>query len=190
MKKALFLFLALIGLTAACAGDSYWIWGAEKMAAGRSITYFRLPLDITDDVLEAEIFAIPDDACEIYLNGPVIRQVFFDQAPKRIRIRRYEFKQMLKPGMNVLSIITINQGGPGGIILKGSVRLANGKVIDLASNEQWKATMAPQKGNAWNKVEFDDSTWTPAFKLGDASMKPWSGMSDAVRFFGLPGGSK
>ena len=74
--------------------------------------------------------------------------------------------------------------------MKGAIRLANGKTIDLNSNEQWKAIAAATVNANWKKVNFNDSSWKSAFKLGDASMKPWSNMSDAVNFFGLPGGSK
>ncbi len=191
MKKIMFMLVALLSVSVLSAGDCYWIWGADKVADGVSRTYFRLAADLDDDVVSAEFFVIVDDAMEIYINGSkAVQPSFFDQKPARIKIRRYEFKELLKKGKNQLAVIVINKGGPGGIIGKGSIKLANGKVIDLATNEQWKAICAYQPGGHWKSEKFNDKAWKSAFKLGDASLKPWSAMSDAVNFFGLPGGNK
>ena len=191
MKKILVMLFAVMAVFSASAGDCYWIWGAEKIADGKSRSFFRLNVELEDDVVAAELYTIADDAMELYVNGsPAIKQVFFDQADKRIKIRKYEFKKELKKGKNNLAVIVLNNGGPGGIIMKGAIRLANGKTIDLNSNEQWKAIAAATVNANWKKVNFNDSSWKSAFKLGDASMKPWRNMSDAVNFFGLPGGSK
>jgi hypothetical protein len=191
MKKIMFMLVALLSVSVLSAGDSYWIWGADKVADGVSRTYLRLAVNVDDDVLSAEFFTIVDDAMEIYVNGSKpVPLSFFDQKPARIKIRRYEFKDLLKKGKNQLAIIVINKGGPGGIIGKGSIKLANGKVIDLATNEQWKAICAYLPGGNWKVAAFNDKAWKGACKLGDASLKPWSAMSDAVNFFGLPGGKK
>jgi len=191
MKKILAILFACAVVTGAWAGDCYWIWGAEKVADGISRSYFRLNVELDDDAIAGELYTIADDAMELYINGsPAIKQVFFDQADKRIKIRKYEFKKELKKGKNTLAVIVINKGGPGGVIMKGSIRLVNGKTIDLASNEQWKSLSAPTLNANWKKIAYNDSSWKSAFKLGDASLKPWSGMSDAVNFFGLPGGNK
>ena len=192
MRKMLIAMFAAAFAVNAVAGDCFWIWGAASVAPGRSFSYFRLPVELDDDVLTAELFSIADDAMELYINGGgAVKQVFMDQAEKRIRIRRYEFKSQLKKGKNILAVVVVNQGGPGGVIMKGAIRLANGKTVDLASNGQWKAVCAPQfKTNAWKMPAFDDAAWKRAFQLGDAGMKPWANMSDAVNFFGLPGGKK
>ncbi len=190
--KRLFLFLIAVCGISALAGDSFWIWAEEKVAPEKSVACFRLPAIIDDDIISAEIYTIADDAMEIYINGSkAIPQRFFDQKPARITIRRYEFKNELKEGKNMLAVIVVNQGGPGGVIMKGAIRLANGKTIDLASNAQWKSAMQTiVKGKQWEFFDFDDSAWKPAFIQGDATLKPWSNMSDAVNFFGLPGGAK
>lgn len=190
MKRLICILIAVCGISAFC-GDSYWIWAEQKVAETKSISYFRLPVNIDDDVLSAELYTIADDAMEIYVNGSkAIPLRFFDQKPARITIRRYEFKNELKDGKNMLAVVVVNQGGPGGVIMKGSIRLANGKTIDLASNEQWKSAMSTSVKGKWEPLNYDDSAWKPACKLGDASLKPWSNMSDAVNFFGLPGGAK
>lgn len=191
MRKMLIAMFAAAFAVNAVAGDCFWIWGAASVAPNRSVAYFRLPVELDDDVLTAELCTIADDGMEFYVNGSAaVKQTFMDQPDKRIRIRRYEFKPFLKKGKNILAVIVVNQGGPGGVIMKGSIRLANGKTVDLASNGQWKAVVGSLKGNAWKTAVFDDGAWKPAFKLGDASLKPWSAMSDAVNFFGLPGGAK
>ena len=191
MKKIMFILVALLSVSVLSAGDSYWVWGADKVADGVSRTYLRLAVNVDDDVLSAEFFAIADDAMEIYINGSkAVPPSFFDQKPARIKIRRYEFKDLLKKGKNQLAIIVINKGGPGGLIGKGAIKLANGKVIDLATNEQWKALCAPNAGAHWKVAAFNDKAWKSACKLGDATLKPWANMSDAVNFFGLPGGKK
>ena len=191
MKKMMLMLLALVSMSVLSAGDSYWIWGADKVADGISRTYFRLAANIDDEVVSAEFFTIADDAMEIYINGSkAVPPSFFDQKPARIKIRRYEFKELLRKGKNQLAVIVVNKGGPGGIIGKGSIKLANGKVIDLATNEQWKALCAPDAKGHWKSEKFNDKAWKSACKLGDASLKPWSNMSDAVNFFGLPGGNK
>lgn len=191
MKKIMFLLVALLSVSVLSAGDSYWVWGADKVAPGVSRTYFRLAVNVDDDVLSAEFFTIVDDAMEIYVNGSkAVQPSFFDQKPARIKIRRYEFKSLLKKGKNQLAMVVVNKGGPGGVIGKGSIKLANGKVIDLATNEQWKAVIAASSPGYWKSEAYNDKAWKNAFKLGDASMKPWASMSDAVNFFGLPGGKK
>ena len=191
MKRIFAAVFAAVFALSAAAGDSFWIWGAESVAPNRSLSFFRLPVDLDDDVLTAELFTIADDGMEFYVNGSAaVKQTFMDQPDKRIKIRRYAFKPYLKKGKNILAVIVVNQGGPGGVIMKGAIRLANGKTIDLASNEQWKAAVGNFKGNAWKTLAFDDAAWKSACKLGDATLKPWAPMSDAVNFFGLPGEKK
>ena len=72
------------------------------------------------------------------------------------------------------------------ILEYGGKIAAVGKTIDLATNEQWKALCAVSAGEHWKSEAFNDKSWKNACKLGDASLAPWAGRSDAVNFFGLP----
>lgn len=189
MKKTLLTLGAVFAacLSAVCADYSYWLWPVKPIAPGVSRAYFRADVNIASDVVSAEIYMIVDDSGNLYVNGRDLKNIAWTQPKKPILIRKYDIKSLLKKGPNTLAVIVANSGGPGGIILKGEIKMADGKSIAIVSNKaQWKGTMTAQRGRNWMKPGFDDSSWNAPWEQGDASMKPWAGMSNAVEFFGVP----
>ena len=49
--------------------------------------------------------------------------------------------------------------------------MRSGEPIIIPTDEQWK--VSDTRGSGWNELDFDDSNWVAARKLGPAGMEPW-----------------
>ncbi len=166
------------------AAPAMWIWGESPVnETVKSTTCFRLPIQLDDDPVAGECFLILDDNGAVYVNGRELHPVFFEQEKRRIQIRKFNLKPLLRKGVNVLAIQVNNNGGPGGLILKGTIRLADGRQIALVSDSRWQTSMTPVE--RWRQPDFDGQNWGRAKIIGGADQQPWAKMSNAVEFFGI-----
>ena len=184
LPAALCLFMSLSAQT----DEPMWIWGETPVnETGKSTTFFRLQIDLPDDPVAGECLMMVDDNGALHVNGAFLAPVFYEQRKMRIPIFKYELKPHLRKGKNILALQCNNNGGPGGVILKGSVRMADGRVVKFASNAEWKTSMTRGQEN-WASLDFDASSWRPASEIGSAAQKPWADMSNAREVFGIQTG--
>ena len=59
-----------------------------------------------------------------------------------------------------------------GLLLKAEVRLADGQVRVLSSNEAWR-TMGTEEAN-WQQLAFEDGTWSPVRVIGKYGTGSWN----------------
>ena len=161
------------------AGTS-WIWypepnanPAEKGPIG--VRYFRKTFDIPagDKITSAELLVTGDNQFEAYVNGMKL-----GTGSNFKTLSGFDVAQRLKSGRNVVAVSVSNSGdapNPAGALAILKVTFVTRPALSIVADETWKAATEPARD--WQHVEFDDSKWKPARKLGPVGMGPWGEIS-------------
>ena len=149
-----------------------WIWGAEH-ARDNEFYNLRKSFELRATAKSARIWATCDNEMWLSING---KQVAYNNrwdAPVTDDV-----KYLLKAGRNVIGAHAVNQDGPAGFICKLQIETADGKSIVVISDNTWKQSADTPKG--WQLDSFDDSSWKPAFSLGNYGIAPWGKIEGAT----------
>ncbi|MBO7327599.1 MAG: beta-galactosidase [Lentisphaeria bacterium] len=158
-----------------------WLWFQAKEIKGSATAYYRLTLDLEDDVKDAWFYLIMDDKGKIKVNGKTPRYSYPPQSSSfQIKIPRYNLSKDLKKGKNIISFEVFNNVNTGGLFFNGEITLVNGKKLPLISDKKVKA--APQAKGNWESIDFDDSSWQSAWEFGDALTHPWNTACNIIEF--------
>ena len=111
-----------------------WLWFQAPKVASSTPAYYRMDLDLPEPVKSAWFIAIFDDNGNAALNGQSLSEVPLAQPDAPIPCRRYE-PTGWQVGRNTLSFAVRNDAAMGGMILRGEITLASGKVVKLYSTK-------------------------------------------------------
>ncbi len=165
--------------------DARWIWFQAPRVENATSAYYRMNITLDEPVKSAWILAAFDDNGNAALNGKELKNIPYPQPDCPIWFRRFEPLTEWRPGRNTLSFEIRNGEAMGGVIMRGEITLASGKVIPLFSSPQ--TTLAAAKvPAAWRESNFDDRSWKPAMDLGDVTIEPWKSVSNAMDFMMTP----
>ena len=175
-KVCLMLLLAFFGLSAhADAPKAHWLW-CDDSANPPDHCFLRLDFQIDEPVKRAYFYSFWDKKGTFHINGSP-----FSPTPwPAIQYNRGHVKGkggditgLLRQGRNVIAVeLESWKQTARGIILKGEVELASGRIIRLVSSRaMFKAIEKAADG--WNGVDFDDSAWPPATEIADVQEYPW-----------------
>ena len=168
------------------ATPPHWIWH-RNADAGTSFPaetrYFRKSFAVKEPsrlVLEATA----DNSFGLYLDGKEVAA-----GSDWHLTQNYEIK--LPIGPHVLAAVAANEAeGPAGLLVRGGI-LPLGQGVPIHSNGSWRSAATVPAGDAWTKLDFDDSKWSRAQDLGALGTGPWgaitSGSDRAGRFHVLDG---
>jgi hypothetical protein len=160
-----------VGVAAEIPTAASWIWYPERpLVEGAGQTrYLRKVIHLAKAPAEAWLRLRADDAVTWRLNG--------EPPPTPTENgnggERYDLTPLLQLGENVFAFTVLNTGGPGGLIVTGTVRDADGTKIGLCSDASYRTAREPVPG--WDKPGFDDGAWLPASIVGNAFCVPWYG---------------
>ncbi len=151
-----------------------WIWfseGEPEKSAPLGERYFRRVFALPEDreIRRARILFTGDSECRAFVNGQDVgsRNNFKTTKDSDITFR-------LKPGKNVIALDGINRGKEpkaAGVIARIEINFDRGQPMILSTDEQWRSRDKEEGG--WKEIDFDDSAWRAAKKLGPAGMDPW-----------------
>ncbi|NQT37829.1 MAG: HEAT repeat domain-containing protein [Planctomycetes bacterium] len=189
MKMMRFL-LAAIAVTGSCYTASVaaapldfegtkWIWfsaGAEVPLGDlpAAVNYFRSAVTIPDgaEVKSAEVIITCDNMYVLHLNGKPVGESEANNSAWSTP-ERWDVAKLMVPGRNVLAVEAVNTlPGPGGLIVKLVVELADGGQIVLPSDATWMVTSSEHSG--WHLLDFDDTHWNNARVVGEFGAAPWN----------------
>ncbi len=160
-----------------------WIWAGKPSDAPKVVV--RKVFSLEEKVEKAIVIATGDNHCEIFVNDK--RATASDDWS---RFEASEISQLLKTGKNVICISAKNDDGPAGVVAALSVKLVNGKTLELVTDVSWKGN-AEAKGNAARKADFDDSAWSNVNVLGPIgdSRLPWNSIDRDALLLAFGGAS-
>ncbi|MBL7967082.1 MAG: hypothetical protein JNK09_08765 [Prolixibacteraceae bacterium] len=126
---------------------------------------FKKQLILDAATQSAQLAITADQTYELQING---RLVGADTDHKTVEV--YEIAGFLKSGINQLEVKTTNTRG---LLLQGSIRMKNGKEIQLRSDSSWQVSAG--------KVE-----WRPAFQLAAPPMGVWGNIENPLQKLKYP----
>jgi putative heme-binding domain-containing protein len=143
-----------------------WIW-SETVESDQQVI-LRQEFEIGTRVTNAILQATADNTCEVFLNGlKVLSSNNWSQLPSA------DVTPHLRRGLNVLTIVARNEGGPAGAIAMLHVMLQGQSPQRIVTDGSWK--VAPHGLATATAVELDTSRWQQAKvvgQVGDAKL-PW-----------------
>jgi putative heme-binding domain-containing protein len=152
-----------------------WIWfdeGNPLADAPAETRYFRRVFEVqrpSDKSITAATLEITaDNRFVVSLNG-----VRIGRGDDWSYLSRFNVRDRLVNGKNVLTVAATNEGGPAGLVVR--LRYTSGKrSSSIVSDSLWKASKTAPAG--WEKVDFDDGKWSKAKALGAyGKVGPWGG---------------
>jgi hypothetical protein len=153
-----------------------WIWLEEGSATDAPVAarYFRRTFELPEGtkLKNATLAIAADDQCTVWLNG----QELGSHGDWR-NVRRFEqLTARLKPGRNLLAVRAENvqadvPKNPAGLITGLRVELNDGRLLEIRSDVQWRASKKAPAG--WEQLAFDDSSWDAARIAAKYGAAPW-----------------
>lgn len=136
-------------------GVGAWIW--DHSYHDRQECRFVRAFDIPEGVAveSAELHITADNSYQLFLDGEPIGR----GGDWRVLIR-YDVKLLLTPGRHVLAVNALNDFDVAGLLLGLRVKMADGRVIEVGSDDTWK--IAPNDAAGWQKESRDWAAWPPA----------------------------
>ena len=149
-----------------------WIWAdKDGLSATGPVCYFRCKFQLDSVPAEATIALTADNGYELYVNNQRIAAELGAAGSVWKSVERFRIERHLVKGANAISIRGESLGASAGVIAAVNIRTADGKTIELVTNETWLSIVKPD-GN-WNEPDHDDSLWKPAVVLARLGDKPW-----------------
>lgn len=159
-----------------------WIWGDMQS----DVAEFRIELPIDRDPSSAAVLITADNGYELYVNGTLVG---FDIGPGSDvwqSVERWDIRERLVPGKNVLGIRGICLGGQRGVVAAVRIDWQDGEPVELVTDGDWRvASMAEPED--YSRGEYaEDESWSAATVLGSMGMSPWG----HLRYAGSTGGRR
>ncbi len=157
------------------AEEPQWVWfneGNPAVEAPAETRYFRRVFTVNQaaerpiDAAELEITA--DNGYTVWLNGAEVGK----GADWKV-VDRFDVKEHLLHGKNILAVEAHNDGGPAGLMVRLAYAPSGKPRLALCSDATWKASKTA--GKDWQKLDFDDSSWEKVKELGVyGKAAPWA----------------
>lgn len=165
--------------------EAQWLWCGPSESPPKE-AFFRNVFVINKPVKRAYFYTYLEGGSNVYINGKRVSIHLW----KKFRYYRghvkgsgAEIAHLLKQGKNVIAIGGMKTGrSHRGFILRGEFEFNDGTRQALVSSAKHFVASGTAAEN-WEKLDFDDSSWTPAWELGDVRTKNWSIYGDVPRIY-------
>jgi hypothetical protein len=148
-----FAKLALGFLLCAAAAQAQttpeWIWHPNNGAkpAADETRYFRKTFTLDGAARRATLAVSADNRFTAYVNDAKVGSGAEWQA-----FPKFDIKDFLKPGVNVLAIEAQNEGGSAGLLADLDVATEEGSRVRLATDANWQTSTSAEAG--WKTISF------------------------------------
>lgn len=144
-----------------------WVWYGE--AGDNAKMMMRREIEVQGEIQTATLAFCADNQSEVFINGRKAAS-----SDDWGQLTTADIGSRLTAGKNTVGVTAKNDNGPAGVLFFLRIQYKDGKVVDVVSDENWKATN-DAKG-PWRDAGFDDASWqSPKVlgKLGQAGLA-WS----------------
>src|SRR5688572_8099750 len=173
--KRLLLILSsfAISVSASLAADTpkpQWIWhpNGGNAATNGEVRFFRKSFPLEGKVQKAVLAVAADNSAEVFLNEKMAMN-----ARGYERATYTDVTTQLVSGENLLSIRGLNENGPGGLLVRLEITLANKEKQFVVSDTTW-ITGADADRTTVRKFEWKDSgSWVAAKNVQAEGGSAW-----------------
>ena len=154
-----------------------WIWDATP--ADEQTCQFWRDFDIPPNsgVLNARLLVTADNEFTVYLDGREI-----GHGAEWRELFSYNLILLLSPGRHVLAVRAFNATGYAGMLLGLQIDLADGRRLEIKSDNTWRKV--PNDAKGWKEMLEPASTWAAATVIAPAGGDPW--WTEPVRVNAMP----
>lgn len=157
-----------VATPAIAAPMGQWIWTSPRPAANERAWFrkeFSLERAQHENVETARLIVTCDNHAIVYLNGKQAARNDEWASPSVVDVEK-----VLRPGKNVLAVEAWNDNGPAGLFVFVQIKLADGRMINVATDKTWRFTR--QRRDGWQSSDHDAKPYQAAAvvaKLGEGS---------------------
>jgi len=162
MSLRLIIALLVCFASSPLRAETFWVWGAKNNVTNQQV-WFRSSFELKEVPTKAQLQAVADNHCTVWLNGKQLGGSDEWQEPFAA-----EVSADLKAGVNTIAVLGRNDGG----IAAMAFRLSVGKKVLAESGDNWKTSLA-DPGKGWEAAGFDDAKWTAATIVKKMGEQPW-----------------
>ncbi len=154
-------------------GLGFWIW-EEKTHDDQTCQLWKtFEIPESGTVTNARLVMTADNEFTVFLDG---RELGHGVEWRELFV--FDLTALLKPGRHVLAVQCYNGSFSAGMVLGLQVELANGRKIEVKSDDSWK--IVPLGVSRWTKQTEPQPDWPSATIEASFGAKPWWPMPDAV----------
>jgi signal transduction histidine kinase len=143
-----------------------WIW-ADKYFNGQTCLFWRafnIPFSVP--VQKARLRVTVDNNYVLFLDGREI-----GRGAEWRELYDYNLTPLMSPGRHVLAVNAMNSFSFAGMLLGMRVDLADGRVLEIKSDETWRVVPTGTRG--WEKATKAANTWPKATIMARFGGDPW-----------------
>jgi putative heme-binding domain-containing protein len=170
-KLGLALLFCAVSLRAQTVPE--WIWHPNDGAkpGDKEVRYFRKIFTLDGAARRATLAVSADNKFTAYVNGTKVGSGTEWQA-----FPKFDVKQNLKPGENVLAIEAGNDGGSAGLLAELDVATEEGTRTKIVTDASWKAGASADAN--WQMAAFQpNANWVAPKSLGKLGVQPWGAIA-------------
>lgn len=168
-----FFYLSVLLVSIASAAESpkpQWIWhpNGGNSATNGEVRYFRKLFSLDGKVQKALLAVAADNSAEVFVNEKLA-----------INVRGYEratytdVTAQLKPGENLLAIRGVNDTGPGAVVARLEITLANKQQLAVVSDSTW-ITGTEVERQTWRRFVWKNpGSWVAAKDVQSEGGSAW-----------------
>ena len=165
--------------------EAQWLWCGPSENPPKE-AFFRNVFVINKPVKRAYFYTYLEGGSNVYINGKRVSIHLWEKFRYyrgHVKGSGAEIAHLLRQGKNVIAIGGMKTGrSHRGFILRGEIEFTDGTRQALVSSAKHFVASGTAAEN-WEKLDFDDSSWTPAWELGDVRTKNWSIYGDVPRIY-------
>jgi HEAT repeat protein len=159
-----------------------WIWGDLRS----DVCEFRVSFAIEGMPRAAVVLITADNGYELYVNGTRVGYDIGPGADVWGSIERWDVRDQLKPGLNVLGVRGICMGGSRGVIAALRVERAGEEPLELVTDSSWRVASDGEPEEYSQPAYEEGDAWGDATALGPMGMAPWGNL----KYTGSQGGRR
>jgi signal transduction histidine kinase len=147
-------------------GLGSWIWASNTF--DRQTCQFWRSFQIPSDnpVVHAKLAMTVDNECTLFLDGREL-----GRGDEWHELFEYDLTPLLSAGTHVLAVNAYNSSSFAGMLFGLRVDLADGKTIEIKSDENWR--IVPGGTTGWQTMTKAVETWPQATIVAPLGGKPW-----------------
>jgi signal transduction histidine kinase len=148
-------------------GLGSWIWTSKTF--DRQTCQFWREFEIPRDaaVRSARIRMTADNEHTLFFDG---REM--GRGAEWRNLCQYDLTMLMTPGRHVLAVTAFNSTESAGLLFGMHVDLADGRVVQVKSDANWR--IVPEGARGWEKMTEAPDSWQPATVVAAFGSKPWT----------------
>ncbi|SPE53189.1 Integral membrane sensor signal transduction histidine kinase (fragment) [Verrucomicrobia bacterium] len=143
-----------------------WIWAAETFDRQNCQLWRAFEIPAGNPVTHARLVMTVDNEFMLYLDGRGL-----GRGAEWRELFDYDVSHLLSPGTHVLAVKAYNASSFAGMIFGMRVDFADGKVLEIKSDGNWK--IVPEGAKNWATRTTAARTWTAATVIAPFGSQPW-----------------